>query len=279
MGATTPGRTEIAEIRRYLLGQLTQEEEEQVELRLITDAGYTEELDMVVDQITDEYVANVLVGEELRLVESYFLQSQERREKLKFVRALRDYEANIVLTPQASTDEMIVASHRRASEMAVEARSTQIKSPTLLPSITISWLFRAAAVLAAVGLLVTVFSLWRSRNTPPQYLAVTMNLTAGDRGNEAVPATKINFPQKVDVLRVSLVLPEGLRPEANYRVRLVSGNGETTSLNITGREGQSIVVDIPRSELKIGSYALKLFNIGADGLEISIPGSYLFVIE
>lgn len=275
MEASSLSKLEILELRRYLLGQLSADEEEQVEVRLLTDAGYAEELDLVVDEITDEYVANVLPDEELKLVESYFLQSQERREKLEFVRALRDYQTNVVATPPALTDEIV----EREELLQASSAAHQVKSPGPLQTITTNWLFQAAAVLVAVGLLVSVVPLWRSYNTPTEYLAVTLNLTAGNRGNEATPATKISFPQKANVLRVALVLSEGLRPEANYRVQLVSGNGETGSLNITGRAGNSIMVDIPRSQLNSGSYALKLFTVGADGLEIPIPGSYLFVIE
>lgn len=269
MEASSLNQSEILELRRYLLGQLTTDEQEQVEVRLLTDGGYAEELDMVVDEITDEYVANELPAEELELVESYFFQSQERREKREFVKALRDYQTNLVPTPPAPAVDVM-----RESERVVEP----VKSPGFLQTITTSRLFQVAAVLV-VGLLVSVGPLWQSYNRPPQYLAVTLNVTAANRGNDATPATKISSSQKADVLRVSLVLSEGLKPDANYRVQLVSGTGETASLKITERKENSIVVDIPRSQLNNGSYALKLFTIGADGVEIPIPGSYLFVLK
>lgn len=262
-------QSEVLELRRYLLGQLTTDEEEQVELRLLTDGGYAEELDIVVDEITDEYIANELPPEELELAESHFFQSQERREKLEFVKALRDYQTNIDPTPRALTNQTMQAHERVAVE--------PVHTPSFLHTITTSWLVRVAAVVVAVGLLVLV--VWPPANRSPQYLAVTLNLTAANRGNQAAPASKIILPQTTDVLRVTLVLSEGLRPDANYRVQLVSGNGETGSLNITGREGNSVVVEIPRSQLNNGSYAMKLFTIGANGSETPIPGSYLFVIQ
>lgn len=89
MGATTPGRTEIAELRRYLLGQLTQEEEEQVEVRLLTEAAYAEEFDMMVDEITDQYVRAELPDSERQQAQHYFFKSAERQDKLRFAEALQ----------------------------------------------------------------------------------------------------------------------------------------------------------------------------------------------
>jgi CHAT domain-containing protein len=98
MGATTPGRTEITELRRYLLGQLTQEEEEQVEVRLLSDAAYAKEFDIVVDEITDQYVRGELQGSERRQAKEYFLKSDERKDKLRFAMALDRHKK--ILRPQ-----------------------------------------------------------------------------------------------------------------------------------------------------------------------------------
>src|SRR6266550_9214329 len=75
-------------IKQYLLGQLTGAEEEQVELRLLTDPDFAEEYDIVVNEVTDDYVAGKFEGEELKRVESHFFASTQRRDKLKFALAL-----------------------------------------------------------------------------------------------------------------------------------------------------------------------------------------------
>ena len=55
-------------LREYLLSQLTEAEAEQVELRLLTDSGFGEEYDLVVNEITDDYVAGKFAGKELEQV-------------------------------------------------------------------------------------------------------------------------------------------------------------------------------------------------------------------
>src|SRR6266550_4950300 len=75
-------------IKQYLLGQLTGAEEEQVELRLLTDPDFAEEYDIVVNEVTDDYVAGKFEGEELKRVEEHFFTSTQRRDKLKFALAL-----------------------------------------------------------------------------------------------------------------------------------------------------------------------------------------------
>jgi CHAT domain-containing protein len=76
-------------LKEYLLGQLSEADAEQVELRLLTDSEFAEEFDIVVAEITDDYAAGKFSGEELKQVEEYFFRAPERREKLKFALALK----------------------------------------------------------------------------------------------------------------------------------------------------------------------------------------------
>lgn len=86
-------QTEKTELRNYLLGRLREDEEEQVEIRLLSDPVYGEKFDVVVDEITDQYVAGEIKGEERERVENYFLKSNKRREKLRYAAALNTYQS------------------------------------------------------------------------------------------------------------------------------------------------------------------------------------------
>src|SRR5438034_8870446 len=88
-GVSAMAQAEAHRLREYLLGQLTEAEEEQVELRLLTEPEFAEEYDIVVNEITDDYVAGKFEGAELRQVEEHFFTSSERRDKLNFTLALR----------------------------------------------------------------------------------------------------------------------------------------------------------------------------------------------
>jgi CHAT domain-containing protein len=82
-------------IRKYLLGQLTEVEDEQVELRLLTELDFAEEYDLVVDEMIDDYVAGNFAGQELEQVEQYFLKAPERQSKLRFAKALKKRKSEI----------------------------------------------------------------------------------------------------------------------------------------------------------------------------------------
>jgi len=60
---------------------------------LLNDPVYGEEFDIAVDEITDQYVAGEIKGEERERVEKYFLKSDQRREKLKYAAALKTYQS------------------------------------------------------------------------------------------------------------------------------------------------------------------------------------------
>lgn len=81
-------------------------EEEQVELRLLTEPEYSEELDLKVDEIIDQYVAGEFDGEELERVRTYFFRSEARQEQLRFARAM---EAQKTAAPASARSTATVA--------------------------------------------------------------------------------------------------------------------------------------------------------------------------
>ena len=78
-------------IRQYLLKQLSDADQQAFELRLLTDDALSEELEIVEDELIDEYLANELSEEERVSFEKTFLAHPERQRKLKGGRALKRY--------------------------------------------------------------------------------------------------------------------------------------------------------------------------------------------
>ena len=83
-------QTEKTELRDYLLGRLGDEDEEKVEIRLLSDPVFTEEFDIVVNELTDQYVAGAVQGAEREQMERHFFASPARREKLRIAAALKE---------------------------------------------------------------------------------------------------------------------------------------------------------------------------------------------
>ena len=82
--------TEKSELKDYLLGKLGEEDEERVEIRLLSDPVYIEEFDVVVDELTDQYVAGEVPDAEREQMERHFFTSPARREKLRIAAALKE---------------------------------------------------------------------------------------------------------------------------------------------------------------------------------------------
>jgi hypothetical protein len=115
-------------------------------------------------------------------------------------------------------------------------------------------------------------------HTPPTFAIITLAIRPNTR-DEGVQAPKINLPLGKDALRISLGLPNPPPAAVRYRVQLLGANDESRSLGIAGQDAQSVVVEIPGTQLQRGQYALNLFAIKADGTEQRITGSYYFTVE
>lgn len=72
-----------------MLGRLTGADEEGVELRLLTDTDYSNELEAVEDGLIDQYLEDTLSTEDRTQFEQHFLKAPERREDVAFAAALR----------------------------------------------------------------------------------------------------------------------------------------------------------------------------------------------
>lgn len=271
----TPDIEDHQEIRRYLLGNLSGEDQQRVEERLLTEQGVFEELLFAEEELIDDYVTDDLSDEDRTKFEQHFLSTPERHQRLRFAMTLSRYAAN-------SPEKVSMA----------EASINDAKERSLGPAADPTWAERFRAFgnsqtwVARVGVasLVTVVVIagawwWLLRPpTPQNFATITLTITAGDRAQGAQPV-KIKVPPASTALKISLQLPDGMSAAAGYRVELLDNNGETKSVEIAGRDAQSVSVIIPAAQLTRGQYALRLYITKADGREERIPGSYLFTLE
>ena len=75
-------------IARYLLGELSEEQQIEIEDRAFADKKYLASITAVENDLIDEYVRNELSGAERQRFEKKFLASAERRKRVEFARAL-----------------------------------------------------------------------------------------------------------------------------------------------------------------------------------------------
>ena len=89
------------DLRRYLLGQMSEGEEARVEQAYLASDGALEELRAREDELIEDYLAGALEPTERDRFERLFLASPARLERLLFLRSLRDRAAEPQATPSA----------------------------------------------------------------------------------------------------------------------------------------------------------------------------------
>lgn len=235
------------EVREYLLGRLPEADEEQFELRLLSDPTFGEEFDTIVDEITDDYLKNQLSDDERERVEKYFLSTSERQNKLEFaaelLRRAESERGKKVTEPRPSLFEQISAFWRRPSfGMAV------------------------AAVIIVAGIF---FILTRDN---ANYLALNLEISTAER-DQGAEAKRVNPPPNTG-LELTLTIPENARGAKDYVARLANGN----DLKIGQRTEQTVTVKVP-PPLKPGTYAIQLSKVKPDGTTERILGSYYVAVE
>jgi methionine-rich copper-binding protein CopC/uncharacterized protein (DUF2132 family) len=248
------------QVRRYLLGQLEEADQERIELRLLTDPSFGEEFDTIVDELTDQYVNNELTGEEREHVEKHFLNTPERRRKLEFATEL--------------------LSHAEAERGGRAERVTVERAPGLLELFLAFWRRRsfahvaltAAAVIIVAGLAFYLLSFGDSSD----YVAINLSPVNSNRAESTAPA-RVQLPGSG--LTVNLSVPEDAKDAKGYRVKLLGENEAEHDLTIDEQKGQTVTVKIPAALLTRGSYVLHLFKVKADGTEEQVRGSYFFNVE
>ena len=127
-------------VRRYLLKQLSGEEQSALEARLLTEENLFTEVEIVEDELIDEYLGHELSREEHKRFEEHFLTTPEREGKLRSARAMKRYLDGVSPPPQRIWDKL--------GRLLKPPRKLFFESPIRVPV--------SILLLAAIG-----FTVWR----------------------------------------------------------------------------------------------------------------------
>ena len=163
--------TEDLRMRRFLLGELDEREQEELEQRVLTEAGLRDKLLMAEDDLIEEYLEGFLKGEEREKFLRQFLSIPHQRDKLRIAKSLRRFardEANIDAVPvgtnvlnEANVDtvpiEPMIISKPELDTMPVESQidTVRIKHERLTKPLVLP-LHRKLLVYAPIAALVLV---------------------------------------------------------------------------------------------------------------------------
>lgn len=238
-------------IREYLLGKLSEVEQQKVEERLMTEDDLFQELEVSKGELVEEYCADDLSREEREWLESHFLASPEGKQAFEFKLALDHLaRSNPKPAPQPAFFEQLKNLFKQYP-----------------------WVVATAS--AAVILIVALIFIPRQSGETVVGPTLASNILNREQGT--LP-TKVTIPSNAGALKFRLVLPRDVSPDAKYRAEL-DNKIETKSVTVLEQDREGVWVVIPVSQLPRGEYSLKLVAIMPDGREREIPGDYLFNIQ
>jgi hypothetical protein len=247
----SPSDHDQTRVREYLLGHLTEEEQQKIEERFMVEDNLFEELEISKGELIEEYRAGELDRKEHRWFEEHYLASSEGRQRYTFTVALGCLKQPSPMPRRLTLFERFqsfITSHRWA----------------------------LATVASAVLIAVVIVAVQLSR--PGNSLAITLNNSVVNRSSSESKYRRIPLKSDIGELRISLLLPELTVRGMSYRVDL-DNRGRVESLTPTAHDANSVSVVIPASQLSPGLYSLKLVAIDADGTERRIMGDYFFEIS
>jgi len=238
-----------ARIRAYLLGHLSDEEQEKIEERLMVEDDLFEELEVSKGELIEEYRANELAQSEQQWFKQHYLASAEGRQSHVFALALDSLKSSIPAPKRLTWFERL---------------QSFLKTRT--------W---AIALATSTALVLIVVGLFIFRSTPQASYAVSLNNTISSRSSGDARFPTVPLSPDIGELRITLVLPEGVARGTDYRV-VLDDRSQTTTLKPTSHDENSVLVVIPTKSLHEGPYALNLYAIKADGTEQPVTGEYRF---
>ena len=251
------------QLRRCLLGQMVEADLSQVEERLMSESDLYEELLICEDELIDQYVRGAMSEADSASFQSYFLQSPEHRQKLRFAQALSKYvdraggESTGEFKTEAAPAAPPMADSAHAHPVSPSARPRRFWSwPTQTPALNYAL---AAVVVIAIGVIAWVALRSSHPIGPGNVFEAT--LVPGGVVREGGEIQTISLAAGTDTVRLRLILPA--EEYSNYKVVLVDSNRSLTvtrdQLTPTDTSGKkSLFIDIPGTTLRPDTYQLTL---------------------
>jgi hypothetical protein len=252
---------------QYLLGQLPEREQAELEARFLADDSYFDELLAIEDDLRDAYACRELSGRDREAFEQRFLATPQQRQKQEFARTLQQcvVEAPVVL---AGKHENWVAKWKsRFRQLATRYRTVLIPvlSAIVLLLVATGWWFGYRSERSGT---------WAPAATKPQSPlqqqkaeVVAFVLTPGSvRGSEPEWAPLV-IPPDISSVRLEARFDSDY-PEYEAILQTAENKRVWTARNLkaqASRNGKSVFIDISSSSLSSGDYILTLRGVPVKG--------------
>ena len=265
-------------LREYLLGKVSDEEEQRIENLFLTDPHMRESVLAIEQELIDDYLEDSLTEEDKERFVSRFAQTDEQQRKLRVTKSIIDWAVTEGTKPQA-----VAATVSIWSRLGARLRL----KPVFIVPITVTLLI----VLAILSLrsfieqrrhfaiqqeLAQLNSPASLREVPPQMSALELRpvtVRSFERQTELKKSADIQFVE----LRLPWVREDRY---STYQVEVSRVGGEKlfTIPNVQTEDGNVIRIRLPARILSRGHYHVFLSGVANDG----VPGpaeEYSFAVS
>lgn len=246
-------------LRRYLLGDLAENDRYVIDERLLVDDGLAEQVSLCESALIDDYVTGRLTPNERELFDRKFVVTEARKDKFRFAASLKDFAEF-----QTTSSEPSRGSERSWREMVTAWF-------TLKPARV--WAFAGGAVLV----LVFLGAIWLIARKPQQsqpliaasepmptlapqsspQIAASPTRSLAEPTPNPKPQTKPKEPALSPAVATAVLMPGALRAGGNM-TRIAIPQGEHDVLRL------SLILEVPGA----GTFVAELAN--ADGKTVAV---------
>lgn len=250
-----------AKIREYLLGRLDPDSElvESIDEQSLTDPKFSISVDVIEDDIIEEYLEGSLSSEDMRAVERHFLRPPERQRKLESARLLSHYfeaESRKVKTKQPAPARSLFRALRIGQ---------------VLPS------FRTYAEIAAlVVFVVLILNVWNQRRELDIAIKQINQQLGQERERSAIANQQLQ--NALQSLQPAIAMLNLVRPG------LQRGGQELPEVKV-GSGTRTLHVEVALLSRASGKYRVQLRHTGKavwsqDGVDAtSVPGGAILKLD
>lgn len=253
-------------IKGYLLGHIAEEDESEVEARLLTDRAFYEELSVVEDELIDQYLRGALSPSDRQSFESHFVKSSERQQKVRFAKALKKYVSVTADQSETNPAEVAIPSDSREIVTVVSAPRRSSIFPFSRPLVSYAL---AAAILIFVG--AGLFMVLRDRAGSGRVLAI--DLTPGAVTRDGGEVKQVSLTRDVESVRLQLALPKNEYQSYEAALRDSSLRTLFTAKDLKPQVSDSkaaVIVDVKADLLSPGDYRMQLSGTTTAGRSESV---------
>lgn len=269
----------VEKVKQYLLGNISKEESEEIDIAVISDDSLTESFLIAENEIIEDFLEKTLSEREMELFRKNFLTTPKRKQKVLHIAKLKTYAKN-------SAKE--IAKEANASFQNTNKINTRQLFRFLVP------VFAVVIICLVAGVIWIKYFKTITPLTPLEAEYAQLNKDVFDNPEKYNTLFPLNLKTTIkrgsdkkssfvevyltDKVLVTLELPSGTNQESTYKIELIRDQNTAFKLNelrvYKNPDGEELKFLLPKEVLGKGSYTVKATN-NLDASQIT----YSFLIE